>query len=98
MRGGGRKGRRIGGGGGVGGGVAEAGGVYSFHAWPQSYDHRPLHPSNAGTEPVGFLPTRLTLFASSAIRREVFGESHEGLEGGMGVIASCTVGKRYIGW
>ena len=39
---------------------------------------RPLHPYNAGTNHVGFSPTRHTLLAPSARRREVFGESHEG--------------------
>ena len=43
------------------------------------YDYKPSHPySGAGTEHVGFSPTRQTLLASSAKRREVFGESHEG--------------------
>ena len=52
--------------------------VYPCHAWPWSYDHRPSHPYNAGTEHVGFSPTRQTLLATSLKRREVFGESHEG--------------------
>ena len=38
----------------------------------------PSHPYYAGTEHVGFSPTRQTLLAPSAKRREVFGESHEG--------------------
>ena len=38
----------------------------------------PEHPYYAGTEHVGFSPTRQTLLAPSAKRREVFGESHEG--------------------
>ncbi|CAN0422214.1 unnamed protein product, partial [Laminaria digitata] len=42
------------------------------------YYHRPSHPYNAGTEHVGFSPTRQTSLAPSAMRREVFGESHEG--------------------
>ena len=33
--------------------------------------HRPSHPSNAGTEHVGFSPTRQTLLPPSAKRREV---------------------------
>ena len=37
-----------------------------------------IYPRNAGTEHVGFAPTRQTSFAPSAKRREVFGESHEG--------------------
>ena len=41
-------------------------------------DHRPSHLCNAGTEHVGFSPTRQILRAPSAMRREVFGESHEG--------------------
>ena len=52
--------------------------VYSICAWPYSYDHRPAHPYYAGTEHVGFAPTRQTLLAPSAKRRDVFGESHEG--------------------
>ena len=36
------------------------------------------HPYNAGTEYVGFSPTRQTLLARSAKHREVLGESHEG--------------------
>ena len=39
---------------------------------------RPSHPYYAGTEHVGFSPTRQTLFAPSAKTSEVFGESHEG--------------------
>ena len=38
---------------------------------------RPSHSHDAGTEHVQFLSTRRTLLASSAKRREVFGESHE---------------------
>ena len=39
---------------------------------------RPPQPYNAGTEHVGFSPTRqaMTLLAPSAKRREVFGELH----------------------
>ena len=40
--------------------------------------YRASHPYYAGTEPVGFLPTRQAFLAPSAKRREVFGESHEG--------------------
>ena len=36
------------------------------------------HPYNAGMEYVGVSPTRQTLLALSAKRREVLGESHEG--------------------
>ena len=54
------------------------GGVYSVCAWPQLYDLRPSHSYDAGTEHVGFSPTRQTLLAPSTKRREVFGESHEG--------------------
>ena len=39
---------------------------------------RPLHPYNAGTEHVGFSPTRQALLAPSTKRREAFHESHEG--------------------
>ena len=45
-----------------------------------SYGHRLSHPYNAGTEHVGFPPTRPTFLAPSAKRREVFDGSHE--EGG----------------
>ena len=57
---------------------AGGGGVYSVCAWPYWYDHRPSHPYYAGTEHVGFSPTRQTLLAPSAKRREVFGQSHDG--------------------
>ena len=56
----------------------ERGGLYSYHAWPQSYDHRPSHPYNAGTEHVGFSRTTQKLLAPIAKHREVLGESHEG--------------------
>ena len=49
--------------------------MYSVCAWPSSYDHRPSRPHYAGTEHVGFSPTRQTLLAPSAKRREVFGMS-----------------------
>ena len=39
---------------------------------------RPSHSYYAGTEHVGFSPTRQALPAPSARRREVLGESHEG--------------------
>ena len=42
------------------------------------YDLRPSHPYDAGTEILGFSPTRLALRVSSAKRREVSSESHEG--------------------
>ena len=32
--------------------------VYSWHAWPQSYNNRRSHPYDDGTEHVGFSPTR----------------------------------------
>ena len=54
---------------------ARGGGVFSLCML--SYDHRPSHPYYAGTEHVGFSPTRQTLLALSAERREVIGESHE---------------------
>ena len=60
--------------------VRVCGGVCSCLAWPQSYDHRPSHPYKTGTEHVGFSPTRETLLAPSAKRREVFGEWREGCE------------------
>ena len=46
------------------------------HIWP--YAHRRSHPYNAGTEHVGFSPTRQTLLAPSAKRREVEGGEREG--------------------
>ena len=49
-----------------------------MHGRSRMYDRRPWHPYNAGTEQVGFSPTRQALLAPSARRREVFGESHEG--------------------
>ena len=48
------------------------------HGRSRICDHRPLHPYYAGTEHVGFSPTRQTLLVPSAKRGEVFGESHEG--------------------
>ena len=45
----------------------------------ESYGHRPSHRYNAATEDIGFSSTRQTLPATSAKRREVLGESHEGL-------------------
>ena len=44
----------------------------------KSWGHRPSHTYNAGTEHVGFSPTRKALLVPSAKRREVGGESHEG--------------------
>ena len=35
-------------------GIAGGGGRTRSHAWPESYNHRPSHPYNAGTEHVGF--------------------------------------------
>ena len=52
--------------------------VYSISYMGVSYDHRPSHPYNTGTEHVGFSPTRQSLLAPSARQREVFGESHKG--------------------
>ena len=52
--------------------------MYSVRAWPWSYDYRSSHPYYAGTEHVGFSPTRQTLLAPSAKRREVFDELHDG--------------------
>ena len=69
-------GTRAGGGGGGRG--------YSVGAWPWSYDHRPSNPYYAGTEHVGFspsrqtCPTRQTWLAPRVKRREVLGEPHEG--------------------
>ena len=55
----------------------EGGGGTHVMPDPQSYDHRPSHPYNAGTKHVGFPSTRQTLLAPSAKRRDVLGESHE---------------------
>ena len=53
-------------------------GVCAYVMHGRSHDHGPSPPYNAGTEHVGFSPTRQTLLAPSPKRREVFGESHEG--------------------
>ena len=53
-------------------------GVYSIFMHGRSRMTIAIRPCNAGTEHVGFSPTRQALLASSAKRREVFGESHEG--------------------
>ena len=55
------------------------GGKCSYHACPQSHDHRSSHPYNTGTEQVGFSSTRQECLSQSAKRHEVLGESHEGL-------------------
>ena len=34
-----------------------------YHAWPWSYDRRPSHPYNTGTEHVGFSLTRKAVLA-----------------------------------
>ena len=49
-----------------------------YHAWLQSYGHRPSHPYDDGTEHAGFSPIRQTSLARSAKLRDVLGESHEG--------------------
>ena len=51
--------------------ACEGGGVYSYQAWPQSYDHGPSHSYNAGTEYVGFSPTRQTLGGGEGVRCSV---------------------------
>ena len=66
----GHKDRGKGGGGGGGGSIL-------FMNNRSRMTMRPSHPYNAGTEHVGFSPTRQILRAPSAKRREVFGESHE---------------------
>ena len=48
---------------------------------------KPSHPYNAGTEHVGFSPTRQALRAPSAKRREVFVESQRGGRGRGGIPA-----------
>ena len=35
-----------------GSGAGRREGCFHYHAWPKSYDHRPSHPYNAGTEHV----------------------------------------------
>ena len=61
------------------GGVLDRGDVLDLmHGRSQMTIDRPSHPYNAGTEHVGFPPTRQRLLAPSANRREVSGESHEG--------------------
>ena len=54
----------------------EGEGVCSGYAWPQSHEHRPSHHYNAGMEHVGLSPTRQTLLAPSAKRRQMLGEPH----------------------
>ena len=67
------------GGGSGGGGEGRGGGcTLDVHGWPSSYDHRSSHSYMAGTEHVRFSPTRVILFAPSAKRRDVSGESLEG--------------------
>ena len=46
------------------------------YAWSQLHDYIPSPPYNAGTEHVGFSPTRHALLAPSVKRRGVLGESH----------------------
>ena len=43
--------------------VDERGGSIHYHVWPWSYDHRPSHPYNAGTEHVGLLLAEFCVFA-----------------------------------
>ena len=61
--------------------VYTRGGVYSCHALPWSHDHRRSHPYNPGTEHVGLPPTRQTLLAPSAKRRDGGGVSSALLNG-----------------
>ena len=58
--------------------MEKVGGVPIIMHGRTSYDHRPSHPYNVGTEHVGFSPTTHPLLAPNAKRRQVFGESHEG--------------------
>ena len=55
------------------------GGVYLLHAYPWSYDHRPSHPHNAGTEHVELSPTG----------RHRVHRKREGGGTGVGVLISC---------
>ena len=45
-----------------------------YHTWPWPYGHGPSPLYNAGTEHVGFSPTRQILLTPRAKCREVFGE------------------------
>ena len=54
------------------------GGTQFVHGRVRMTIDRPSHPCYAGTEHIGFSPTRQTLLAPREKRREVFGESHEG--------------------
>ena len=56
--------------------VASVGGTHFVHGRSRMAP-RSSHLYYAGAEHVGFSPTRQTLLAPSAKRREVFGESHE---------------------
>ena len=62
-----------------GGGAWEKGFVFIIMHGPSRMTKYPCIPAyNAGTEHVGFSPTRQTLLALSAKRRKVLGESYEG--------------------
>ena len=69
----------------VGGNLERGGGTQFVHG----RSRRPSHDCYAGTERVGFSPTKQTLLAPSAKRREVFG----GARGG-GNVGFVTVRKR----
>ena len=56
----------------------EVGCTLFMHGRSRISIHSPSHPCNAGTEHVGFSPTRQISPALSAKRCEVFGESHDG--------------------
>ena len=59
--------------------VVGGGGIQFVHGRSRmTIWYRPSHPYYAETEHVGFSPTRQTLLAPSAKRRQLFGESHEG--------------------
>ena len=60
-------------------------------------DHGPSHPCNAGAQHVGVSSTRQALFAPSAKRRAMFGESHEGRRGGGGKGAQRVSGSQIDG-
>ena len=62
-------------------GVGEGRGCHQvMHGRSRRCGHRPSHRYNAGTEHVGFSPTRQTLIACTKreAKGEAFGESHEG--------------------
>ena len=62
--------------------------MYSYHAWPKSYDHRPSHPYNAGTEHVGFFTDQADIGGTAAIKNVRTGD---------GVVGGCVVLQFVVG-